>query len=125
MDKHPISKGQPTEHTVCWREHTPGSVCLLPEGHERYFTSLPDVDALRAHLDALNEAGAGTAVAGITDNQIPFLAALVGPYAEGVHEVATVYCADDARLFGQAREIIIGLLEQIRQADRLLDEAGT
>lgn len=34
MDKHPISKGQPSEFTTCWREHTPGAVCLREEGHD-------------------------------------------------------------------------------------------
>lgn len=32
-DKHPISQGMESEHTLCWREHNPGYVCILPEGH--------------------------------------------------------------------------------------------
>lgn len=50
MEKHPISHGQPTRETVCWREHNPGYVCILPEGHE-------EVEAdLRAELTARIEA---------------------------------------------------------------------
>lgn len=32
-DKHPISLTQDDRDTLCWREHTPGWVCVLPEGH--------------------------------------------------------------------------------------------
>lgn len=50
-DKHPISRGQDDEFTVCWREHRPGYVCLLPEGHDVH---RPDVaDAVRAAEEAL------------------------------------------------------------------------
>ena len=33
VPKHPISQGQPSEHTTCWREHEEGRVCMLQEGH--------------------------------------------------------------------------------------------
>lgn len=36
MDKHPISRGTVNEHTLCWREHNPGYVCILPEGHDEW-----------------------------------------------------------------------------------------
>ncbi len=35
-DKHPISRGMESEHILCWREHNPGYVCILPEGHEEW-----------------------------------------------------------------------------------------
>ena len=35
-DKHPISRGMEREHILCWREHNPGYVCILPEGHEEW-----------------------------------------------------------------------------------------
>lgn len=31
--KHPISQGQESELTTCWREHNPGRICMLDEGH--------------------------------------------------------------------------------------------
>lgn len=44
--------------------------------------SLPDADALRAHLDALNEKGIEYRAAGEDANGEPFLITLRGPYAE-------------------------------------------
>ncbi|WP_100475791.1 hypothetical protein [Mycobacteroides abscessus] len=41
-----------------------------------------DRDALRAHLDNLNEAGIGCSAAGIAGNGQPFLIELSGCYAE-------------------------------------------
>ena len=46
---------------------------------------LADADALREHLDQLNEAGVHPIVAGIDACPQPFLITLVGPYAEGEH----------------------------------------
>jgi hypothetical protein len=51
-DKHPVSVGQPTEHTLCWRVHRDGYVCIRDEGH-------PDehaVTADAAHVAAVAEA---------------------------------------------------------------------
>ena len=41
-----------------------------------------DADALRVHLDALNESGTDYRAAGMGKNGEPFLIALSGPYAE-------------------------------------------
>ena len=43
---------------------------------------LPDQDALRAHLDHLNEDGLTHIVGGIDARNVPFLAVLRGPYAD-------------------------------------------
>lgn len=49
-DKHPISLTQDDRDTTCWREHTPGLVCMLPEGHpEQHETSLADDIAETIH----------------------------------------------------------------------------
>ena len=32
-EKHPISEGRDDRDRLCWREHAPGLVCVLPEGH--------------------------------------------------------------------------------------------
>jgi hypothetical protein len=44
---------------------------------------LADADALRDHLDALNEAGERCTAAGMDSTPQPFLIALVGAYADG------------------------------------------
>lgn len=44
---------------------------------------LRDKEALRAHLDMLNEQGMGPIAVGADDWGRPFLITLVGPYAEG------------------------------------------
>lgn len=49
MNKHPISRGQDDEFTTCWREHRPGYVCILPEGH-------PEGEDRDAATDAAYEA---------------------------------------------------------------------
>jgi hypothetical protein len=43
---------------------------------------LPDADALRDHLDALNEGGTHPVAVGWDATPQPFLITLVGPYAE-------------------------------------------
>lgn len=50
MDKHPISRGQPNEFTTCWREHNPGYVCILPEGHDDVEERDPAIDAAYAAI---------------------------------------------------------------------------
>jgi len=44
-DKHPISVGRADRDDLCWREHTPGAVCLLPEGHAVGDEPAQDADA--------------------------------------------------------------------------------
>lgn len=46
-DKHPISVGQPTEFTLCWRVHRDGYVCIREEGHPAV-----DADARAEHIRA-------------------------------------------------------------------------
>lgn len=46
---------------------------------------LKDADALREHLDALNEEGNTTVAVGLTAADQPFLITLTGPYAENEH----------------------------------------
>lgn len=46
---------------------------------------LADAEALRAHLDALNEAGICPVAVGVDASVRPFLITLVGCYAEGEH----------------------------------------
>lgn len=43
---------------------------------------IDDRDALRAHLDSLNEAGIGCSIAGVAGNGKPFMIELSGCYAE-------------------------------------------
>lgn len=33
-DKHPISEGMVNRDQLCWREHTPGRLCIRDEGHD-------------------------------------------------------------------------------------------
>lgn len=51
---------------------------------------LGDADALRRHLDTINERGEDDRCAGIDSAGQPFLAALTGPYATSVR----VLCCD-------------------------------
>lgn len=44
--------------------------------------TMPDAEALRDHLDGLNEAGTTPISVGIDANGSPFLITLVGPYVE-------------------------------------------
>jgi hypothetical protein len=44
--------------------------------------TFPDADALRDHLDALNEDGESPVAVGIDNSGQPFLITLVGPYVE-------------------------------------------
>ncbi len=46
---------------------------------------LADAEALRDHLDALNDDGQHPVAVGLDDLGQPFLIALVGPYADGEH----------------------------------------
>lgn len=49
----------------------------------RVMVRLPDADALREHLDALNQEGKHPVAVGIDSTPQPFLITLVGVYAEG------------------------------------------
>lgn len=61
---------------------TTTSLPLVPQ------LTLADVDELRAHLDRLNETGTGYMAAGVDANGEPFLAFLMGVYAESVGVLA-------------------------------------
>ena len=49
---------------------------------ETQLVEFTDAEALRDHLDALNDAGIRTEAAGVDVNDNPFLIGLSGPYAE-------------------------------------------
>lgn len=48
----------------------------------RVFLTFTSADDLRAHMDRLNDQGESSNVAGVDANDIPFIAQLIGPYAE-------------------------------------------
>lgn len=56
-----------------------------PEPAAPIVAAFADQEALRGHLDDLNEAGYTPVVVGLDSSPQPFLITLVGPYAEGEH----------------------------------------
>ncbi len=54
----------------------------LPTGEQPTVTVLADADALREHLDDLNEVGERPVAVGMDASRQPFLITLVGPYVE-------------------------------------------
>lgn len=60
-------------------------------------------DALRDHLDALNDAGLPNEIAGTDANGHAFLAGLSGPYADGTFVLYISPWDSDASLYGSER----------------------
>jgi hypothetical protein len=58
-----------------------------PQAEKVGLLPLADSDALRAHLDRLNESGLDYRAAGMDANGTPFFITLLGPYAEAEHVI--------------------------------------